>query len=439
LSIGSTLGATSIPTTNLASNNNSESVKTGAKEVHVELSINNSAIIDTGDPSVPYSTNALNGGYILETKTEGGQEVTKKVGYMCVQAVDYPSLQRRDLWIETMYAKYQSFIKSKTSSDITWTNTDISLIRDIVANSGYVMDTLGHITDTPERFGEAGVIGVCLCRFAKAETQSEIDLKPGLLVNMNSAYRMAVYYSSSTIYANDLIYQLISKEDYVLSSGFIDLDVRYYALEYFQRGYSDDINGAHIKVFVGNTEITYHYHITTPLSGKIIIRIYGGNDYPFSNKPRTVVINSMRLYWSPENSDVTASRESSNHYRLLIERNFEDSKNIGIKIGTNNHNAASLSMLLDSNDEYVETVSVINGNTSVSLRPEMYLVQLMQKIYTNTQKTIERTYRLDNLQSLLSNVSLVYSYNSHHFIRIFKKINWRDDIVTMKFIQTTFS
>ena len=80
----------------------------------MELSITKDAIIDTGDPSVPYSTNALNGGYILETKTEEGQEVTKKVGDMSVQAVDYPNLQRSDLWIETLYAKYQSFTKSKT-------------------------------------------------------------------------------------------------------------------------------------------------------------------------------------------------------------------------------------------------------------------------------------------------------------------------------------
>lgn len=438
LSNPSTYGVSAIPSANLASDNSTESIHNGAKEVEVELTVDKNAIIDTGEPEVPYSSNALSGGYILDTYEESGQQVTKKVGYMCVQPVDYPSSQRRELWVETMYAMYQSFTKRRVSGDITWTNTQSTDINDIINSSGYVIDTLTHIEDTPDLFGEAGYIGACLCRFDKASTKSEINLEPGLLVNMNSAYRMAVYYSSTTIQANDLIYMLESVESYSLSSGYIDFDIRYYVLEYYERGYSDDINGANIKIFVGNTEVSHHHHITSPLSGKISIKIYGGNDYPFDDKPRTVVISSMRLYWSPDGRDVTASRESSNHYRLLINRNFEDSKSITLNIGTNNHNEPSISMLLNSNDEYVDTVSVINGNTLSSLRPEMYIVQLMQRIYTNTQKSIERTYRFSNILSVIT-IPTVFSGNNKYFVRMFKKIKWVDDMITMKFIQTTFT
>lgn len=439
LGSGSTFGTQEIPTTNLASNNCKESVKNGARKVEVSLAVDKNAIIDTGDPDTPYSSNSLYGGYVLEKRTEEGQEVTKKVAYMCVQPVDYPSSQRRELWVESLYAFRQSFIKRRASGDISWSNDVITQLSSIINSAAYVVDTLSHVEDTPELFGESGVIGACLCRFDKAETQSEVDLKPGLLINMNNAYRMAVYYSSSTIYANDVVYSLVSKDAYNLTSGYIDFDIKYYALEFYKRGYSDDISGANIRIFVGNTEIGYHHHITTPLSGKISIRIYGGNNYPFTNKPRTIVISEMRLYWSPNNRDVTASKDSHNNYILLIARKFDDTKSIGLTIGTNNHNEASISMLLDANDEYVGTVAVISGSSSVLLRPEMYLLQLMQKLYTNTRKTIERTYRLSYLPTFFPQVPLVYTSGEKQFVRFFKKIKWADDMVTMKFVQTTFS
>lgn len=412
----------------IASDNLKIAFNPGAKEVNVCFSLEDSSVIDSGNPSTPYSTNTLYGG----TKLVGGEAD----GVIYAQLVDTPSIPRRKLWTETFYTKSQQYYNRTSSGQKIFSQSEATG-SDLILDSAYQMDTLGHITNTPEMFGQGGTIGAILCREGSGENRKDINLTPGLMINMISAYRMALYYgvtSTMPTGANDKVYVLETNSGYAFKSGYIHLELDYKVIEYYQRGYTES-GGPNIKVYIGNTEINVQgangYHITELMEGSLRIVIYGGTSYPFAD-PCTIVIKKLRLYWSIRADEVTASKEDENLYMTLISRDFTDTKEINTLIGTDNNNKASTSILYNSNMESVVAMQIYDSNPSHLLRPEKYLLQLMENQYTGIQRTMTRTFRRE--WNYLPGTP--FKENGINYLFVTDKMNWANDEITIKFIQT---
>ncbi|MBR3856461.1 MAG: hypothetical protein IKM68_00580 [Bacteroidaceae bacterium] len=400
----------------------------GAKEVSVTLDINDSAVIDSGNPSTPYSMNTVYGG--ASRNDEGAVN-----GYLAAQKIDTPATPRRELWTEVFYQKYHSFLNRIAAGQKTFTE-ESATPNEIMTNSGYNMDTLGHKEDTPELFGQQGVIGATLCRAGDGRTENDVNLEPGLIVNMNSAYRMALYYGvsgSMPVGANDVVYVLRTNESYTFKSGYIHLDADWSVLEYYRRGFIDGV--PNISVFIGNTEINASgpagYHIENTMTGQLRIVIYGGWPYPFKD-PYTVFIKNLRLYWSIRAEEITASQESSNLYMTLINKDFTDKKNINTQLGTDNNNKATSSILYNDMMQSVTKFNIYDGSPVHYLRAEKYLLQMMEQQYTDIQRTISRSYR--RVWNVLPGTP--FTQDGINYMFILEKVKWIDDDVTVKFIQT---
>ena len=189
-----------------------------------------------------------------------------------------------------------------------------------------------------------------------------------------------------------------------------------------------------MKVFIGNTEISAGgdtgYHITEEMTGRLKVSIYGGDPYPFGN-PRTILINSLRLYWSVNNSDIIASHDSENKYIEILNRNYSGVNSISQTIGTNNNNKASMSILLNPNMTAIESYNMYDQNPLRNLRPEMYVLQAMANQYSQSQKILTRTYR--NIWNVVPFVP--FTADGLTYIAVRDKIRWADDNVTIKYIQ----
>lgn len=403
-------------------------VKPGVKQVEVVTQIADDAAIDSGDPETPYSENAVYGG----TKLQDGEPD----GVIYMQPIDNPTNQRRQLWTERFYRYYQAFYNRVAASQRWFTDESATLL-ELAGSSAYRVDTLGHITDTPEVQGQSGVIGACLCRADEGATKEQLTLQPGLLINMNCAYRMAKYYGTTgspvPVYSNDLVYELTTNDVYTFKSGYIYLAMDYKVIEYYKRGYAAGV-GPHVKVFIGNTEISAGgdtgYHITEEMTGRLKVSIYGGDTYPFGN-PRTILITSLRLYWSVNNSDIIASHDSENKYIEILNRNYSGVNSISQTIGTNNNNKASMSILLNPYMVAIEKFNMYDQNPLRNLRPEMYVLQAMANQYSQSQNILTRTYR--NIWNVVPFVP--FTADGLTYIAVRDKIRWADDNVTIKYIQ----
>lgn len=431
-----TRGRNSISSLNpfIASDNAKISFNKGAKEVTVKLTVNTSALIDTGDPETPYSTNNLYGGTIIKDE--------KAAGVTFMQPINYPSVQRRKMWNETLYMKWQSFTRRKATGQTNY-NTSSATLENLANGSAFRIDMKTEESDdNPEIYTIGGVTGCCLCRHDEAQKREDMNLSPGLLVNSLNTWAKAKYYNASGWdYDNDTCYSLMSSDSYSFSGGYLHFQLEYKAIEYYKRGYIEDAHDPHIIIRIGSTELIKNtkgsYTIPENSSGPIIIKIRSGWDYGTGNyngTPITYVITKLRLYWSMREEDITASQESENNYQELIERNFSESKSIELIIGTDNHNRESVSMLYNSNMSLKTTYNIYDGSPLHYLRPEEYLTKLMKLQYTDIQRVFTRTYRDAYLPT---SPSFPYqgSSISENYMAIVSKHKWIDNEVTLKFIQ----
>lgn len=418
----------------IASDNAKISFNPGAKDVNVILNVNNSAVVDTGNPETPYSTNSLYGGNIIKDNKQNG------VTFM--QPIDYPSMQRRQMWTEVLYMKQQSFSRRKNTGQTSYSTSDATLTQ-LASGSAFHDDMATKESDaSPEIYTIGGVMGCCLCRSDEAQTRDDLNLDAGLLVNCLNTWTKAKYYDASGwSHDSDTCYTLTSVDSYSFNSGYLHLELDFKAIEYYQRGYIEGAHIPNIKIEIGNTEIYTNTNgvrqITSPVSGQIKITIRSGWDYGtgyYDDTPITYVISKLRLYWSIREDDITASQESENIYREIIDRNFSKSKSINLEIGTDNHNRASVSMLHNSNMTFITTYQIYSSSPLYALRPEEYLSQLMKLQYTGIQCVFTRTYRN---QYLPNKPSFPYQGSSiaENYIAIVEKHKWIDNEVTLKFIQ----
>ena len=69
-------------------------------------------------------------------------------------------------------------------------------------------------------------------------------------------------------------------------------------------------------------------------------------------------------------------------------------------------------------------------------RPELYLASLMQLQYTNIRKVLSSTFRLSTLPS---NPAFPYTDGQETYMAVVGKKQWRQDLTTLRFIQTYYN
>lgn len=430
-----TSGKLTIPT-DMASDDNKVTFNPGAKDVTVSLSVSDDKIIDTGEPGTPYSTNPMYGGNI-----ERDGEVT---GVTYAQAIDNPTSQRRQLWTEQFFAKNQTF--NKRNAGGAYFSSAPDTVSNLILNSAFYQDVLTHESGEPESLILAGTIGCCLCRSGEGSTFDEMQMSPGLLLNCINAWAKAKYYQASgRDTADDICYTLTSNNSYVFTDGYIHFEIDYKRLEYYQRGYVDKMK-PNVEIRIGdyliNAWTPYHVTESHPLSGRISITLRGGYSYTSEYEPEsdfialTFIINSLRLYWTPRAEAKTASQEGENNYQLLVQRNFSKSQTVSLEIGTDNNNKPSVSMLMDEDFMLITSYNFGPEGHSYQQRPELYLASLMQFQYTNIRKVFSSTFRLSTLPN---NPAFPYTDGQKTYMAVVDKNQWRQDLTTLRFIQTAYN
>ena len=73
---------------------------------------------------------------------------------------------------------------------------------------------------------------------------------------------------------------------------------------------------------------------------------------------------------------------------------------------------------------------------SYQQRPELYLASLMQFQYTNIRKVFSITFRLSTLPN---NPAFPYTDGQKTYMAVVDKKQWRQDLTTLRFIQTAYN
>lgn len=416
----------------IASDDSKVTFNAGAKDVTVSLSIADDAAIDTGSPETPYSTNPMYGGEILD-----GDGEVKGVTY--AQGIDNPTTQRRQMWTETFVAKSQHLMRRQSSGQTTYSYAQTT-VDALMQSSAFFMDVRNHERwSSTEVYFMDGVIGCCMCRSDEGTNYAKLNLSPGLLLNCINTWAKAYHYGNQDARNDDdICYRLVSTKQYTFTTGYIHFEIDYKSIEYYQRGYIEKMS-PNIIIKIGNTEINpwneSPYHIETTLTGAISIVIRGGWSYPSEYFQDfiglTYIIESMRLYWTLREETKTSSKEGENNYQIIINRNFTKSESINLEIGTDNNNKPSVSMVMDGNLAPITQYTI----GASSIRPEIYLAGLMQKQYSNIQKTFLRTFRTNDLPAT---PAFPFTDGTLTYMAVIDKKQWEDDITILKFIQTAY-
>ena len=129
--------------------------------------------------------------------------------------------------------------------------------------------------------------------------------------------------------------------------------------------------------------------------------------------------------------NITINNKGENVYRrTIMSSGFSQEKEINLKLGTNNNNAPSPSLLRQNTSNFIESIEYTKNGLISNERPEMHLLNRMAEYYKEVRRTMEA--------KIATGIDLFHNrflYNGRKYMAIDKKHDWEREEQEVKFIE----
>ena len=193
-------------------------------------------------------------------------------------------------------------------------------------------------------------------------------------------------------------------------------------------GYSDNIFR-----FYSGVLLIQSIGLSSPLTGRIFIDIYGSSNIDEYNGQRTFDIAGFEVSYSryEYGADFTKIERKSNiEYKSSNNNNVSDEWNADCIYATDNNNVFGFGTIIDTDNTYLETISY-NGGTPT--HPEQHLANRVTGYWETSKTVISMEVRSDRITEPSPMNKVTIDSTTGYPIAMGHK--WRDDIVILKILE----
>lgn len=143
----------------------------------------------------------------------------------------------------------------------------------------------------------------------------------------------------------------------------------------------------------------------------------------------THILYDMKLSYMAKENMVTSSTDENIYRQVIQTKGFSEEKKIDLDFGTLNNNDDNPCFFRKS-DSYLQTMAFRTNSGTLTLRPEIRLVNRLADYYSEVRRTF--TVIVDDGISLAGRI---FTYNGRKYMAIDGSHDWRAGKMTVKFIE----
>lgn len=148
------------------------------------------------------------------------------------------------------------------------------------------------------------------------------------------------------------------------------------------------------------------------------------------NNSHSRIITDLSVEWKGNAEAVVSQRTHNTYWRQISSMGFSGDKSTSLTVGTFNNNVPSVVFLKSDETTYIEQMTYYTTSGTISQRPELRLLDRMQRYYSSVRRTFEAVVHRG-----VDTLGRVYTHQSRRFYAVRAKTEWREDRELLKFIE----